>query len=278
MPFLAIGVPGKMPSVDTHTRELQAHDRPVLPPGHTLQTTALEGLSRVLSAPGLTQGVSRRRVGCLKVRCITRCVALRFWNPSGQAGKMLTSSDFGRGWGWAVGEEVNPRSGQKTANRLGRGRAAGSGSASSPRTGRASGSTGVWDPGHQSKGGMDRPPEVALSLRPGPCGSRAGWDLRRQRCGSQSGAERQRQKRKEPAFHQRSSPSSRSSPPAPAPGLAPLLSASQNSAPPALGVGKAAHRADLSNCSLPPCPGLCVASARAFQPLIGQVLSASEIS
>ena len=118
-----------------------------------------------------------------------------------------------------MGEEVNPRSGQKTANRLGRGRAAGSGSASSPRTGRASGSTGVWDPGHQSKGGMDGPPEVALSLRPGPCRSRAGWDLRRQRCGSQSGAvgsqsgaERQRQKRKEPAFHRRSSPSSRSSP------------------------------------------------------------------
>ena len=161
--------------------------------------------------------------------------ALRFWNPSGQAGEMLTSSDFGRGWRWAVGEEVNPRSGQKTANRLGRGRAAGSGSASSPRTGRASGSTGVWDPGHQSKGGMDGPPEVALSLRPGPCRSRAGWDLRRQRCGSQSGAvgsqsgaERQRQKRKEPAFRRRSSPSSRSSPspPAPAPGLAPLLSCS----------------------------------------------------
>ena len=70
-----------------------------------------------------------------------------------------------------VREGVSPRGEQITANRLGRGRAAGSGSASSPRTGRASGSIRVWDPGHQSKGGMDRLPEVAISLRPGPCRS-----------------------------------------------------------------------------------------------------------
>ena len=42
----------------THTQELRAHGRPILPPGRTLQTAALEGPSRALSAPGLTQGCS----------------------------------------------------------------------------------------------------------------------------------------------------------------------------------------------------------------------------
>lgn len=210
-------------------------------------------------------GLSQTQVHC-QMRG-TPCLE-PLWAGWGDADRQVALAGGGGG---AVGEEVSPRGGQITANRLRRGGAAGSGSASSPRTERASGSIRVWDPRHQSNGGVDRLPEVAISLRPGPCRSPsepAGWDLRRQRCGSQSGAEGQGQKRKEPAFHPCSSPS----PLAPAPGLAPLLSASQNSAPQALGVGKTALPANLSNCSLPPCPGLCVASARAFQPSVGQVL------
>lgn len=190
-----------MPSADTHTRELQARGQPVLPPGRTFQTAAREGASHVPSAPGLTQGLSRRRVGCLKPRCIARYMALRVWTPSGQA------SDCGS-WG-----EVSRRGGQITANRLGRGQAAGSGSTSSPSTGRASGSTRVWDPRHQSKGNMNGPPEVAFSLCPGSCSS-AGWDLRRQRCGSRRQAEGQGETGKELAFPLPAPPSS-PSPPSP---------------------------------------------------------------
>ena len=139
-------------------------------------------------------------MGCLKLRCIARYVALRVWNPSGQA------SDCGS-WG-----EVSQRGGQITANRLGRGRAAGSGSTSSPRTGRASGSTRVWDPRHQSKGNVNGLPEVAFSLCPGSC-SRAGWDLRRQRCGSWRQAEGQGETGKELAFPLPAPPSWPSPPP-----------------------------------------------------------------
>lgn len=94
----------KMPSVDTHTRELQAHDQRSFHLDIHSRPLPLRGYLVSFQHPGSPRGVSGGEVGCLKVRCITRCVALRFGTPQGRLGKMLTSSDFGRGWGWAVGE------------------------------------------------------------------------------------------------------------------------------------------------------------------------------